>query len=94
MQLPLGDVNLGPARGDYTSGAGGATFASAANPTKLTRVGNTFVVTLGARSAGGVRSATGGDTMVWTPKKEANDLALNDTAGANTSESGALDEEF
>ena len=94
-QLPLGDVNLGPARGDYTAGAQGATFGAVANPSKLRRLtATTYEVTLGALSGGSVRSAGGADTMVWTPKKEANDLAGNDTASTTATESGASDREF
>ena len=89
VKVPLGNLNLGPARGDYTAGAAGATFSAT-----MTLSGATVTLTLGSLDAGSVRSASGADTMVWNPQKEAQDAAGNDTEGVDATETGAIDREF
>jgi hypothetical protein len=57
--------------------------------------GNTLTVTFGTQN-GPTRSASGGDTMVWTPSpsSSARDRAQNPASTSPASERGALDEEF
>jgi hypothetical protein len=55
--------------------------------------GNTLTVTFGTQN-GPTRSASGDDTMVWTPSSSARDRAQNPASTSPASESDALDEEF
>jgi hypothetical protein len=85
-QLPLGSVNLG--RTDYLPG-GTRTFTTSA----MVMSGSTITITLGTPS-GGVGTAAGTGTMVWTPSTTAWDWASNAVSAATASESGAADKEF
>jgi hypothetical protein len=92
-QLPLGSLDLGPSKGDYTSGAG-AVFGSTGTPCTMVMSGNTITVTLGTLSTGTVKTNNKADNMVWTPSATATDLAGNGASTATVTETGASDEEF
>jgi len=90
--LGTGFVNLGPTRGNYTTT--GATFGSSGTPSTMVASGSTITVTLGTLSVGSVQTASGADTMVWTPSANATDNAGNACSTTNVNETGPADKEF
>jgi hypothetical protein len=93
LQMPLGTIDLGPTRGDYT-GSANAIFGYGGTPGALTLSGNTIRVVLGSLYSGSVKTVTSSDTMKWTPSASATDYAGNAGTTTVTSESGVADKEF
>lgn len=87
----LGSVNL---RGDYVKGGKTAVFNATIT---ATAVNNQTVVTVrfgSLASGGGLRTAGGTPSMVWTPSAAAKDLAGNPCSASPAGETGTVDKDF
>ena len=83
--VALGSVNLG--RADYTN------FNRTFGNSSMSLAGNRITVIFGTAS-GGVTTAGGSATMVWTTPTAATDLAGNPMSGANWTEPAPFDRDF
>ena len=92
-QIPLGSLNLGPAKGDYTGGSN-ATFGYTGAFSSLEIIDNQIKVTLGSLYSGSVRSPGTADVMSWAPSASATDYAGNGSTTSAFLEPGVLDKEF
>jgi hypothetical protein len=95
VAVNLGSVNL---KQDYVKSSKTVTFNATMVATTSTVNGVTSTVvtlTLGTlASGGGLRTAAGTATMVWTPSASVTDLNGRPSSSAPTSELGVLDREF
>lgn len=87
----LGSVTPG---GNYIGTNRTTTFAASALLSSSAAGGSVVTITLGAASAGNLRTQSSALAMKWTPSAAATDLAGNASSTAVVTESGSLDRDF
>ena len=95
-QVPLGSVNLGTSKGDYT-GSSNAIFGIGATPGTIAVNSYQVTVTLGSLYSGSVKTGATADVMRWTggaTPAPPTDYAGNNGTTTAVNESGISDKEF